>query len=212
MLDEIEKIQTTTAQILYHFPSLPTFTDSCNIQDVSKPTVTINGVVGGLYHFTTINTNIVYEQFVSSAIPSILWPNYSYSTPLQYDPQNKQFNIHLSKQRLGEHIYYDRFIYLIKHGLKLISNNGFTLIFDELNKQVDLTSVALIYTQNYTSIYQKIQSTSDVITFLNWYATDEITKNLELLLRQMQLQPKKDSTIYNTLVTPSKLNLSQMNQ
>ena len=101
MLDEIVKIQITTAQILYHFLYLPTFIDSCNIQDFSKPTVTINGVVGVLYHFTTINTNIVYEQFVSSAIPSILWPNYSYSTPLHYDPQNNmKFNIHLGKHDL----------------------------------------------------------------------------------------------------------------
>ena len=126
--------------------------------------------------------------------------------------QSKTFNIHLSKPRLGEHIYYDRFIYLTKHGLKLINNNGFTLIFEELNNQVNLTSAEQVYIQNYTNIYQKIQSASDVITFLNWYATDEITKNLEQLLRQMQVQPKEDSIIYNTLVTPSKLKLQQLNE
>ena len=212
VLDDIEKFQITTTQVLHQFSSLLTFIDSNNIQDLSNPTVTIEGVIGVLYHFTTINTNIVYEKFVSLDIPSILWPDYSYSTPLQYDHQSKTFNIHLSKPRLGEHIYYDRFIYLTKHGLKLINNNGFTLIFEELNNQVNLTSAEQVYIQNYTNIYQKIQSASDVIIFLNWYATDGITKDLEQLLRQIQIQPKEDSIIYNTLVTPSKLKLQQLNE
>ncbi len=67
------------------------------------------------------------------------YPCPAYSTPLQYDSQNKNFQIQLNKPRLGEYIYYERFIYLTTYRFKLIGNNGFTLIFDKLNNQASPT-------------------------------------------------------------------------
>ena len=125
--------------------------------------ITINGISGELYHYKIVNSNMIYEKFISTSIPSIFWPNHSQSTALQYNSQSKKFSIQLSKPRLGEHIYYKRFIYLLRHGLNLLSNNGFSLMFDELNNQTDLIEEAIAYTQSYANIYQHIQSPSDLI-------------------------------------------------
>ena len=48
-------------------------------------------------------------------------------------------------------------------------------MFDELNGQTELTTEAKEYTKHFTSIYQNIQTASDLITFLNWNTTS-ITK------------------------------------
>ena len=76
-------------------------------------------------------------------------------------------------------------------------------MLDELNNQTEIVEEAVAYTQSYANIYQHIQSTSDLITFLNWYATEEITKQLEILIRKLITQSKLNSTVYNILVTPS---------
>ena len=166
---------------------------------------------GELYHYTIINSNVVYERFISPSIPSILWPNHSYSTPLQYNPQKKEFSIQINKQRHGEYIYYERFINLIKFEFKLIKNNGFSLMFEKFNNQIVLTPEARTYTQHYASIYQNIHTASDLMTFLNWYATEEITKQLDLLLKQLLEQAEVESIVHKILATPSKLTLKLEN-
>ena len=167
--------------------------------------IIINGISGELYHYKIVNSNMIYEKFISASIPSIFWPNHSQSTPLQYNSQSKKFSIQLSKPRLGEHIYYERFIYLLRHGLNLLSNKGFSLMYEELNKQTNLTEEAITYIESHVNFYQHIHTPGDLIIFLNWYATEEITKQLEILLRKLTAQAKLSSSIYKTLVMPNNL-------
>ena len=107
-MDDLEEFQIVTSQVLHQFPNELSFILSID-ELITEPMVTINGVLGVLYHYTNINSNVVYERFITSTIPSILWPNHSYSTPLQYDLHNKEFSIHLSNPKLGEYIYHERF-------------------------------------------------------------------------------------------------------
>ena len=139
---------------------------------------------------------MIYEKFISSSIPGIFWPNHSQSTPLQYNSQSKKFSIQ-SKPRLGEHIYYERFIYLLRHGLNLLSNKCFSLMYEELNNQTNLTEEAITYIESHVNFYQHIHTPGDLIIFLNWYATEEITKQLEILLRKLTAQAKLSSSIYD---------------
>ena len=134
-LDDFEEFQLVTAHVLYQFPCESTFIERSNIRDAPQPSITINRISGELYHYKIVNLNMIYEKFISSSIPSILWPNHSHSTPLQYNPQSKKFGIQLNKPRLGEHIYYERFIYLLRHGLNLLSNNGFSLMSDKPHRR-----------------------------------------------------------------------------
>ena len=211
-MDDLEEFQIVTSQVLHQFPNELSFIESKTIDELTtEPMVTINGVLGVLYHYTNINSNMVYERFITSTIPSILWPNHSYSTPLQYDSHNKEFSIHLSSPKLGEYIYHERFKNLLKLGFKLIDNNGFNLLFDELNGQAELTAEAKVYTQHFTSIYQNIQTASDLITFLNWNTTSEITKQLDMLFRQLLEKTEASSIVYKTLAAPSKLIMKHNN-
>jgi hypothetical protein len=208
-LDEIAEFQIATTQVLYQFPPINCFMDSSKINDIANSEVNINGSLGTLHHYTTIGTNLIYEKFATLSMPSILWPIESYSTPLQYDSKNKNFRIQLNKPRLGEYIYYERFIYLTTYGLKLIDNNGFALILGKLNNQATPTIEAEIYIQHYVSIYQHIKTSSDLITFLNWHATKEITRHLELLFRQLLRQTDTNTSVYDILSATSKLILKQ---
>ncbi len=85
-MDGLEEFQIVTSQVLHQFPNKLSFIESKIIDELTTELmVTINGVLGVLYHYTNINSNVVYERFITSTIPSILWSNHSCSTPLQYD-------------------------------------------------------------------------------------------------------------------------------
>ncbi len=98
---------------------------------------------------------------------------------------------------------------MLKQGCKLLNVNGFQLIFEKLNQLSNHNQEAIAYLSHYQRIYQNIENISDLITFLNWYATDEITKQLEILYRWLLTHPELDSNIYGTLNAPHILNIRQ---
>ena len=62
----------------------------------------------------------------------------------------------------------------------------------------------------HADFYQHIQTPSDLTIFLNWYATEEITRQLEILLRKLTAQAKLNSAVYKTLVMPNNLTSRQV--
>ena len=209
-LDEVDDFQIVTSRVSYHFPPITTFQARHVIDNEMNEQHEIEGFKGTLFHSSEVNSNTIYEKFISSTIPSILWPDHSFSSPLQYNPQRRKFHICVYQPKLGELIYHERFLFLLKQGCKLLNVNGFQLIFEKLNQLSNHNQEAIAYLLNYQRIYQNIENISDLITFLNWYATDEITKQLEILYRWLITHPELDSNLYGTLNAPDILNIRQI--
>ena len=71
-------------------------------------------------------------------------------------------------------------------------------MFEALGNKSELTVEEIKCTRNYENIYQYVQTPCDLITFLNWKATDETTRQLEILLRKFIEQASINSIVYNT--------------
>ena len=98
-LEEVENIQMVTAIVYYHFPPIPTFPAKSLIDNERNGFHVVEGFRGSLYHSTDTYSNTIYEKFISSTIPSILWSEHSLSSPLQYNTLSKNsiyVSIHLS--------------------------------------------------------------------------------------------------------------------
>ena len=85
-------------------------------------------------------------------------------------------------------------------------------MFEILRQSSSNNQAVTSYLSHYQSIYQHIKSTSDLITFLNWYATDEITKQLEALYKWLLAHPESDTNIHRKLAASDELIVKHIDQ
>ena len=85
-------------------------------------------------------------------------------------------------------------------------------MFEKLSQSSSNNQAVTSYLSHYQSIYQHIKSTSDLITFLNWYATDDITKQLEALYKWLLAHPDSDTNIHRKLTASDELIVKHIDQ
>ena len=72
----------------YELPPITALSSKVSIDDAINPYNTNDGICETLYHTSDANSNKIYEKFISSTIPSVLWPEHSFNTPLHYNNLN----------------------------------------------------------------------------------------------------------------------------
>ena len=174
---------------------MTSFIQPPSLEDLNNHVEQFLGMKGMLYQATNNYNELILSTPISDNKPIWFWPSLSYSSPLRSNQTNGKLELEISKERIGELLYFRRFRYLLSQGLKLIRINGFQLLYNILDSvenwskcEIPRTNVA-IYLNLYQDCLQHINNLSELIIFLNWNINSKPTIALEEICKWHQLNP-----------------------
>jgi hypothetical protein len=185
--------QIITYRINHNYPVVTSFIQPPSQENLNNHVEQLLGIKGTLYQATNTYNELIFSAPIYDNKPIWFWPSFSYSSPLRNNQANDKLELEISKERIGELLYFRRFRYLLSQGLKLIRVDGFQLLYKILVSvenwstcEIPRTNVA-IYLSLYQDCLQYINNLSELIIFLNWNINSKPTIALEEICKWHQL-------------------------